>query len=195
MIVYNVMGTGIWVLWILQIWTAVLLLRQRFESPLLAWSLRLALVLTVLGSSVGFLMVAPRGPQIAEFKAGHPTRSGAHTIGGDDGGPGLPLTGWSLDHGDLRAAHFIGLHALQLLPIAGFLATRSRHRSRRKQVLLVQLTGASYFGLFALLLCEALAGVSVASGATAVALGFWAAATLGAFAAISSQRNHTAEVA
>jgi len=39
-------------------------------------------------------------------------------------GSGLPVFGWHLSGGDLRPAHFIGLHAQQLIPLTGFLLAR-----------------------------------------------------------------------
>jgi hypothetical protein len=43
-----------------------------------------------------------------------------HTIGGGDGGKGLPLLNWNRQHGDLRIAHFLGMHTLQLFPLFGY---------------------------------------------------------------------------
>ncbi len=40
------------------------------------------------------------------------------------GGASLPLLGWALAGGDLRPAHFVGLHAEQILPLVGWWASR-----------------------------------------------------------------------
>ena len=43
----------------------------------------------------------------------------SHNIGGKIGETGLPLLNWSTLNGDLRVAHFFGIHSLQIIPILG----------------------------------------------------------------------------
>lgn len=68
------------------------------------WAIRLGIILFVVFALEGFVMSS-------HF---------SHTIGGKDGGKGLPFLNWSTQFGDPRIPHFIGMHALQVLPILAY---------------------------------------------------------------------------
>jgi hypothetical protein len=68
-----------------------------------------------------------------------------HFIGGDESGAtGLPFLGWSTTGGDLRIAHFVGLHAMQAMLAAGLIASRWKPRTGS---LAVWLAAAAWTGL------------------------------------------------
>jgi hypothetical protein len=103
---------------------------------------------------------------------------GAHTVGAVDGGPGVPVTGWSREHGDVRVPHFIGLHAIQVLGLLAVALGRWR-RPESVRVSIVLAAAASYAALFLLLVWEALRGRSVvpSDAASLAPLAVWAALT------------------
>ncbi|WP_303311816.1 hypothetical protein [Hymenobacter sp. BT730] len=131
MIMVNTLATvaAVWLVW-----------RHRPYGPAgYVWGVRLGLLLFLIGSVLGGMMI----------------HLNQHTVGAPDGGPGLPGLGWSTRAGDLRLAHFLGLHALQLVPLLGWWLA---HRLPRRAVLLTWLGTACYAGLVAFLFVQALQG-------------------------------------
>jgi hypothetical protein len=169
--VFQVMGVSILCIWLGMLLLTIVLFRQPYASSAWGWSLRLGMVLAVIGTGSGGLMVVPNSRQLAEAHAsGRLPIAGAHTVGAPDGGPGLPVTGWSADHGDLRVAHFLGMHGLQILPLLAWWMARRRSHGEpgqvggddRTQRNLVFAMAASYLALFGLILWQAFRGQSIA---------------------------------
>lgn len=173
---FSIMGIFVYILWGGMFIIAILLMRQRFEKPALAWALRLGLFITLAGGLVGQIMVLPTADQMAVMQDGMmSTLIGAHSVGVEDGGAGLPFVGWSTEGGDLRAPHFFGLHAIQVLAlIGGLLSTNRFPRLRQRQrVGLVWVAALGYAAFFAITLWQALSGepLFAPSGATLAAYG------------------------
>ncbi|CAM4383987.1 hypothetical protein [Deinococcus marmoris] len=155
---YYLMGGFVLLIWLMNLLAAALLLLQPLPDRAFAWSLRLGLVLTLIGGSIGAVMTAPTSAQLGQDP---PTVVGAHSVGGTDGGPGLRFLGWSTTHGDLRVSHFVGLHALQAGPLLFWLVGRRRSWTARQRVGLVWTAAGAYLGLITLLFWQAQRGQSV----------------------------------
>ena len=179
--IWTAMGVTIGVFYVATLVIAILLLIQRLGDAPTTWALRLGLVISMVGMALGFLMLTPTAQQLAD---GSGDIIGAHAVGVPDGGPGLPVTGWSTEGGDLRIPHFVGLHALQALPLLAFaLAALSNRFPRlgdvRVRLHLVLVAAAGYAGLIALVTWQALRAQPLLApdAATLVAAGLLVAVT------------------
>jgi len=149
---FTIMGAAILIAWLALIVVAVALFRRKFTDPVMGWAVRIGVLITVLGAATGGVMTVPTSAQLAEARAADRMAvSGAHTVGAPDGGPGMPGTGWSREHGDLRVPHFIGMHAMQILPLIAWLWKPKRARA-------MIAAGGAYGLLFVLALAQELAG-------------------------------------
>ena len=136
-IVFNLMGIFILIFTIICIRICIAFFQQKqfTISGSYLWGIRLGLLFFLIFSLEG-------GVMLSLLK---------HTVGGPDGSPGLPVFNWSRQYGDLRVAHFLGIHSLQLLPLLGYYITRSSKQMINAAVV--------YFLIVTFLLIQALRGI------------------------------------
>ena len=190
--VFGIMGTAILIAWLASIALTVALFRYRFADEAFGWALRIGMLITVLGQATGGIMTTPTQAQLAAARTTAMTVSGAHTVGAPDGGAGLPITGWSREHGDLRVGHFVGIHAVQLLPALAWLIGPLGSAVRRRRAVL--LLASAYFALFGILLAQALMGQPLLApqGPIAIAFVAWAILSIAGVSFAVGSRGSTA---
>jgi hypothetical protein len=151
---WQAMGASIVVLFTAHFIIGIVVLRRPIADRVAAYAVGLGLGLSLLGMLAAVPMVLPsQAPGIEGI-------TGAHSVGVPDGGPGLPLVGWSITGGDLRIGHFVGLHALQALPILAILLSRflGARLDERTRVRLLVVAGGAYGVLTMLFTWQALRG-------------------------------------
>jgi hypothetical protein len=136
-IVFQIMGILIITFTVIVLLISISFFRQKqFLIPMAyVWGIRLGLLFFIIFSLEGGVMVGLL----------------KHTVGSVDGGPGLPVVNWSNEYGDLRIAHFLGIHSLQLLPLFGNYISKTKDQTILFSVI--------YFVLCAALFLQAINGI------------------------------------
>ena len=141
-LLYVIMGVTVVGIYLATIAVAGRYLRERRDDRVTVTAIRMGLVVGVVGMTIGILMSVV----------------GSHAIGVPDGGPGLPLVGWSTTGGDLRVGHFLGMHAIQALPLvpAGLTALGRDRYDETARTRIAQVVGLAYGALVLLVVWQAL---------------------------------------
>lgn len=139
-IFYAIMGVAIVANTLLVGYLTYLYFTAEIDLPkTILWGMRLGLVIFMLGSIQGGYMSSQTG----------------HAVGVADGGAGLPLVNWSTVGGDLRVAHFFGLHAIQAIPLLALILERLKINFGTALTFLFAII---YFGFFTFVFVQALNG-------------------------------------
>jgi len=103
------------------------------------WAILFGWIIMVVGSWVGSQMINQM----------------SHNIGIADGGEGLPIVNWSTVAGDLRVAHFFGLHGLQIIPLFAFWLSKKKKITPTKQLIYVTVFALTYAAFIAYVFYQA----------------------------------------
>jgi hypothetical protein len=109
-IVYELMGIFILTITLWTAYMAYIFIKQKTHSlsNQIVLSIRIGLVYFVIFSLFGGYIGGKTG----------------HSVGGLDGEIGLWFLNWNMLFGDLRVAHFFGIHSLQIIPLFGLLVSK-----------------------------------------------------------------------
>ena len=142
--VFSAMGLMILVNTVLIVYLTYLYFRSDFDLPkAVVWGMRLGLIVFLLASVEGGYMSAQIG----------------HAVGAADGGTGLPFVNWSTEAGDLRVAHFVGMHAFQAIPLFALMLVLLQKRfAPIHATALTVAFSLIYFSAFTLVFVQALRG-------------------------------------
>ena len=144
-IMFSMMAFGAISLVVVLVWYAVIIARE-VRWQLLSQPVVLAVVL-------GLVLTCMLGGGFGLYLGG----SGSHFVGSSvSDANGLWLVNWSKEVGDLRVAHFFGMHAMQVIPL--FALMLPDRISNRAQILSILIFAICYSGLTISTFLQALSG-------------------------------------
>lgn len=141
-ILYNMMGVVILFFTLHTLYMLIVFTRQKAKllSPPIDLAVKLGIAFFVIFSLFG----------------GYVSSQSGHSVGSGDSAKGLFFLNWNVAHGDLRVAHFFGLHALQLIPLFGLFI--SKRASINQSKLCIWFLSIIYFTFVCYTMFQALAG-------------------------------------
>lgn len=137
-LLFGLMGVAITIMTLWTLYIGILFLRQKnfLLTKQYVLAIRIAILFFVFYAFVGGIMAANL----------------SHTVGGSmSTSKSFPLLNWSRQFGDIRVAHFFGMHSLQILPLIGFYIAKSK-----TSVVIIAIV---YFSLVTASLLQALNGI------------------------------------
>lgn len=147
-ILYGMMGILIGINVIIMVLFLIETVRLKINTTkAIKFGIFLGWIIIIVGSWVGSQMIAQL----------------SHNIGVVDGGAGLPLLNWSTVAGDLRVAHFFGLHGIQIIPLFAFFLSRKWNTSKRHKIIAVGIFGLCYASFVGWTYYQASIGMSLLS--------------------------------
>ncbi len=110
-------------------------------------ALRLAFVVFLIGNWIGGVMIA----------------NGGHAIGAPEDSPGVFFFNWNTLGGDLRIGHFLGLHAIQVIPLISHYVHKNTNLSQTPRYGVAVISSLLYGGVIAWLYMRASNGIALFS--------------------------------
>lgn len=139
-VVYSLMGFFIVLNTGVAAYTAKLFYKEHINiSPAFLAGIQWGIIIFVIGSLEGGIM----------------SGINKHSVGAPDDAAGIFFLNWNKSGGDLRIAHFMGIHALQVIPLFGCLLVRF---GKPNATTAVKIFALGYVILFTALLAHALMG-------------------------------------
>ena len=132
---FQLMGIMIFLNSVVAAWVLFLFTKVKTLPKGYLMGIKIGLIIFLIAGFEGFFMAGRLG----------------HTVGAADGQEGLFFLGWAKAYGDLRVFHFLGLHSIQILPLAGWYFFRD-------QPIKISILGIIYFLLSSATLWMALQG-------------------------------------
>ncbi|MEL7222114.1 MAG: hypothetical protein AAGJ93_12400 [Bacteroidota bacterium] len=147
-ILFALMGLFIGINVLIMVLFLIETVRLKLEVPRsIQWAIFLGWLILLAGSWIGGQMISQVG----------------HNVGVADGGAGLPILNWSTVAGDLRVAHFFGLHAIQVIPLFAFFLYQKWATSSLNRILVVSAFAFMYAGWIGFTFYQAKQGMPLTS--------------------------------